>query len=213
MDIQLVFTLLGWIYFIILVVSVALYVLGAIGLFTIGKRRGLKNYALSWVPMGANWALGDVADQYSLVSKGQKTSLRKVLLWLSLGAYTVYMLGALVYLFNFIGNIEVINNISNTSTELLMIFQLLLPMIIGGGIAMIAALVCRIFAYIARYRLFASCKPSAATTFIVLSIFFPWLLSIFTFAVRNHDEGMPKPEATNPAVANQLSETNQPASI
>ena len=48
-----------------------------------------------------------------------------------------------------------------------------------------------VFAYLAYYDLFKSCKPDNAVLFLVLSIFVNVTLPFFIFACRKADEGMP----------------------
>jgi len=65
-------------------VSIAVYVLSALALYAIARRRELKNPWLSWVPVGNVWILGSISDQYSYVAKGEVKSKRKILLALNI---------------------------------------------------------------------------------------------------------------------------------
>ena len=44
--------------------GILLWVLASIGLTTIANRRGLHNGWLSWLPVGYDWTIGNIADQY-----------------------------------------------------------------------------------------------------------------------------------------------------
>ena len=44
--------------------SIAAYVLQALGLYTIAKRRGISNPWLAWVPVAWVWVLGSISDQF-----------------------------------------------------------------------------------------------------------------------------------------------------
>ena len=63
-----------------MLVSIATYVLTALALYTIAKRRGLKNAWLAWIPVADCWLLGSLSDQYQYVVNGQHKSRRKILL-------------------------------------------------------------------------------------------------------------------------------------
>ena len=64
--------------------SIVMYVLNAVGLYRIAKRRGIHHAWLAWVPIGSNWLLGSISDHYQYVAKQKATSKRKILLILSL---------------------------------------------------------------------------------------------------------------------------------
>ena len=64
--------------------SVATYVLTALGLYTIAQRRGINKPWLAWIPVVNVWTLGCISDQYRYVVKGEKKSKRKVLIGLNI---------------------------------------------------------------------------------------------------------------------------------
>ena len=66
-----------------MLISLAVYVFTALSLYTIAARRGIKNPWLAWIPVGSNWILGSVADQYQHLVQGKITSRRKIMLSLS----------------------------------------------------------------------------------------------------------------------------------
>ncbi|MBQ2244499.1 MAG: hypothetical protein II320_01525 [Oscillospiraceae bacterium] len=67
-----------------IVISLVTYVLMAVGLYSVAKRRGIRNPWLAWIPLVNVWVLGCISDQYRYVAKGQNKSKRKVLLTLSI---------------------------------------------------------------------------------------------------------------------------------
>lgn len=67
-----------------MVIGLVAYVLMAVGLYTIAKRRGIRNPWLAWIPVANYWLLGCISDQYQYVAKGQNKSRRKLLLTLSI---------------------------------------------------------------------------------------------------------------------------------
>ena len=85
-------------YVIIMAVSVAVYVFQSLGMYTIAKRRGIRNPWLSWIPVGNMWILGSISDQYQYVVKGRVRKRRKLLLGLMIaiiGLYFVMYLGVI----------------------------------------------------------------------------------------------------------------------
>ena len=63
--------------------GIAMYVLTSLGLYTIAKRRAIRNAWLAWIPVVNCWIIGCISDQYRYVVKGQMKSRRKSLLTLS----------------------------------------------------------------------------------------------------------------------------------
>ena len=64
--------------------GIVAYVLTALALYTLAKRRGIDNAWFSWVPVLKLWIIGSLSDQYRYVVKGQIKSKRKVLVVLSI---------------------------------------------------------------------------------------------------------------------------------
>ena len=60
--------------------GIAGYVLRAVGMYTIAKRRGISNAWLSWVPVAWTWVLGSISDQFRYVTKAQVKYKRVTLL-------------------------------------------------------------------------------------------------------------------------------------
>lgn len=62
--------------------SLASYVLLALGMYTIAKRRGIQHAWLAWVPVANVWLLGCVSDQYQQVARGKQKAKRRTMMWL-----------------------------------------------------------------------------------------------------------------------------------
>lgn len=178
-------------YLLLLAFSVVSYILTALGMYTIAKRRGIHHAWLAWIPVGSNWLLGSISDQYQYVAKGRVRNRRKVLLGLSLGMFAVIAL----MLVGFV--MMLISEISGADAS---------EMMFGGAIALILlcyfamfvlAIILLVFEYIALYDLFASCEPDNSVLYLVLSILVGVVLPFFVFACRNKDKGMP-PRKTQP---------------
>ena len=63
--------------------TLALYILQALGLYTIAKRRGIAHAWLAWIPFGSAWILASISDDFKARRNGKKEKLRIALLALT----------------------------------------------------------------------------------------------------------------------------------
>lgn len=171
--------------------TILLWVLASIGLTTIANRRGLRNGWLSWLPVGYDWTLGNIADQYRYLARGEIRSRRKALLALSIAnlimgvVVTVASIGAIV-------NVLLYSMTTDIESIVLAVVSSLgsvgFVAIINLGVT-IALVVLR---FIALYDVYASTSLGNETLFLVLSIIFPVTRPFFLFCNRNKDTGMPR---------------------
>ena len=174
-----------------MLLSIASYVLTALALYTIARRRGLKNPWLAWIPVADSWLLGSLSDQYRYVVKGEHKSKRKLLLFfrILITIMWISLIGLLVNLcFHAVGNAffgtmseERIFQILHQALNLLVVC---LPLI---GISIAYA----VFRYMALYDIYKSLDPANCVLFLVLSILFGVTEPFFLFFSRNKDDGMP----------------------
>ena len=171
--------------------GIALYVLRALGLYSIAKRRGINHPWMSWVPVLDLWVLGCISDQYQYVVNGNIRNKRKWLLGLSIAMAVLYIVFAVligVAVFGAVGGMTgSMSDNQLVATLLGPVMGLVVGLIPLVGIA-IAVMVIR---YVAMYDLYTSCNPQNNVLFLVLSIFFTVAEPFFLFFVRNKDEGMP----------------------
>lgn len=171
--------------------GIAAYVLTALALYTVAKRRGLKNPWLAWIPVADSYLLGSLSDQYRYVVNGENKSKRKILLVLriliavmstALFAVLIAMcIQAFGGIMRGIGEDELVGQILGLALSL---FGLSLPLI---GIAIAYT----VFRYMALYDVYKSMDPSNCILFLVLSILFGITRPFFLFFSRNKDDGMP----------------------
>ena len=174
-----------------MLLSIASYVLTALALYTIARRRRLKNPWLAWIPVADSWLLGSLSDQYRYVVKGEHKSKRKILLFFRvlITIMWISLMGLLVNLcFHAVGNAfwgtmteDRVFQILHQALNLLVV---LLPLI---GISIAYA----VFRYMALYDLYKSLDPANSVLFLVLSILFGVTEPFFLFFSRNKDDGMP----------------------
>ena len=171
--------------------GVALYVLTAMGLYTIAKRRAINKAWLAWVPVVNCWLVGCISDQYRYVVKGQMKSKRKSLLILTI---VQLVLGIALLAAGIVTGISAANSaifgaswgrvMDTILVPLIVTLSLLLPM---AGVAVAKAIIY----YMAMYDLYTSCAPENNVLFLVLSIIFRVTEPFFIFFNRNNDKGMP----------------------
>ena len=171
--------------------GIAAYVLTALALYTVAKRRGLKNPWLAWIPVADSYLLGSLSDQYRYVVNGENKFKRKILLVLriliavmstALFAVLIAMcIQAFGGVMRGIGEDELMDQLLGLALSLL---GLSLPLI---GIAIAYT----VFRYMALYDVYKSMDPSNCILFLVLSILFGITRPFFLFFSRNRDDGMP----------------------
>ncbi len=194
------------------VFSIVTYVLTALAMYTIAKRRGLNRPWLSWVPVVNCWVLGSLSDQYQYVVRGENRSKRKSLLVLSIlsaALSTAVVVMAIVFLTQLAmsawypgyPDAQMTRTVISSGIGLL---GLCLPML---GVALAFAII----RYMALYDVYRSMDPGNAVLFLVLSILFRPTIPFFLFFNRNKDGGMPPRRQPDPVYeASQQEPWRQP---
>lgn len=176
--------------------SIASYILTALGLYTIAKRRGISKPWLAWIPVANAWTLGCISDQYRYVVKGETKSKRKILLGLNIALYAsivaMYIL-LIAAAFQAVGSAigaasehQIISAMLNAISTVLFVF---IPV-------MAISITYQVIYFMALYDVYKSCDPEHGVLFLVLSILFSITQPFFLFFSRKKDYGMPtrKPE-------------------
>lgn len=179
------------------VIAVAGYILVALGMYTIAKRREIRNPWLAWIPLGQIWILGCISDQFRYVTMGQEKSKRKLLLWLEIGVAALATV-VCVMIFSVLWNTAlnfpsdqvvtdqlIVERVSAVSDRLMGILLLSL-LLLGLGIAY------TVIMYMALYDLYRSCDPARAVLYTLLTVFLGALaMGITVLVCRDKDFGMP----------------------
>lgn len=182
---------------VVLVCCLVGWVLRSMSLHSIAKRRGIRNPWLAWIPIGSEWVLGSVADQYQHLVKGKITSRRKILMLLTVATGVVavaYIAAAAVI------GIQIEVEGRTDINPLVMIIPYLLLM--GTVVSRL------VFYHMSNYDLYRSCRPNGATAFLVLGIIFGVCEPFFYLACRKKDLGMAVSEPTAPAAPVELPKVN-----
>ena len=167
--------------------GIAAYVLTSLAIYTISRRRGLKNPWLAWVPVVNCWLLGSISDQYRYVVKGENKSKRKWLLGLNLVQAVIALSVVVLAAFAVAGAIFSVSDAAvmrSVNGPLMGILGLILPLVSVS----IALCVIR---YMALYDVYRSLDPNNAVLYLVLSILFSPTEPFFLFFNREKDLGMP----------------------
>lgn len=202
-----------------MLLGVATYVLTALALHTLAKRRGIHNPWLAWIPFGSSWLLGCISDQYRAVACGETKNRRKVLLVLDIlltvfaiatvALCIVMVLELLTMGLDSAGTLDQMTE-STAATLLASLLGPAMGMLLMSIPMAIAGITFAVFYYIALHDVYKSCDPANATLFTVLSVLFNITLPMFLFFVcRNKDDGMPQ-RTGNPVTTPEMPTGQEP---
>ena len=177
--------------------SVAMYVFGSLGLYTLASRRGIRNPWLAWIPVVNVWIIGSLSDQYRYVVKGEEKNKRKTLLILHI---INFVLGIALLVFLILLVVGLVRHEMYNYSESAAQMEILRSAIGMGCVGMIltgTAIALAIIRYMALYDIFMSMDPGNCVLYLVLSIIFSFTEPFFLFFNRTSDKGMP-PRRENP---------------
>ena len=187
------------------------YVLLAFGLYTVAKRRGVRNPWLAWLPFGQSWMLGCISDQYQFVAWRRNKNKRKAMLWLDIISAVlccitlVLLANALVELFRYVdiktfamyGEVYMEEDMfAHVPDEALMeIASAMMKVLLPAFLLMGTTIALTVLRYLALHDLYRSCDPSSATAYTLLSIFLGNIaMGVAVLMCRNKDFGMHPPQ-------------------
>lgn len=170
--------------------SIASYVMTALALYTIAKRRGLHKPWLAWIPVVDSWLLGSISDQYRYVAQGQTKSKRKWLLGLEIAVVAIavvfFSLCASIIIQSFFSTVSYYGDgfLRSVTGSLISMLALLVPLAA-------VAIAKTVITYMALYDVYKSLEPANCVMYLVLSILIPVTQPFFLLCNRNKDLGMP----------------------
>ena len=194
--------------------GILVYILQALALYTIAKRRGINKPWLAWIPLVNVWILGAVSDQYQYVVKRQVKNKRKALLGLNIaiGVLASVVITASIWIvvdmiLTLTGLWNIHPNLQPSSDMLMQMAGEYIGVLLVAVLAIIPLLVLSIiqtiFFYMALYDVFRSCEPKNSTLYLVLSlvgnVVVEGAYSIFLMLCKDKDLGMP-PRKEEPEV-------------
>lgn len=179
-----------------LIAGAVQFILRAVGLYKMSKTLNIRNGWIAFIPFFSDYTLGKISDKYKnpLTEKISGMGLAMAIL----GALT--SVAAAVYVISWLEFIERMlrlygfENLDSDMVEAEIFYQSIslakiLLIIFAAGITY------AVIYFISIWRLFKIFSPMNATVFLVLSIFIPFLMPVFIFAVRNN---IPGPEEKKP---------------
>jgi len=179
-----VLTFLGVVCGLVLFALIS-YILLSVGLHRLARDRKIRHGWLAWLPLGREWILGSIADQYQHVVKGRVKSRRKTLLGF----------GITVLILSLVQLACVICTNAYTFNWFIIDYYLAMQLSVAAELLSVAvsvvSLIWFIWEYIVLFDLYASCEPDGAPAFLVVSLVIPVTLPFFVFACRKLEYGMP----------------------
>ena len=149
-------------------VFLASYVFFGWSMSRMAQRRGIAGWILGWFPMMNLWIMGSLCDQYRYVVFGKKSRSRFWLPILAVVLEVLVVFGAL----GLQGQAGFLPALWATALDVTM-----------------AVFLVRI--YLSLYRLYVSCEPRHAVSWLVLSVVLPFLPVVFLLAGKEKEQGMP----------------------
>ena len=175
---------------IVLVCCLVGWILSSVGLHKVAKRRGIAHAWVAWLPIGREWVLGSVSDQYQHLVQGKITARRGILLILEVASIVV----GIVYVVT-TAMAEIMAVADGSVGGVLLAVGI--PYLLFLGVAVTNM----VFYQICNFDLYRSCKPESAVVFLVLGIVLPVCQPFFYFACRKKDLGMVVPQPVTPEPA------------
>lgn len=184
----------GMVYVVVLcfslLLSLTLLVLRAFSMYTIAKRRGLRNPWLVWIPIANRWMIGSFSDQYRYLVKGEIKNKRKYLLGFAVGNVMLGMIAAIVCAV-LAGRLIVSGGSLSDGQMATMVVGPAISVLAVSAVLAVTRLVEYVLRQVCMYDLYRSCDPGNAVAYLVLGILFFVLEPIFLICVRKKDGGLP----------------------
>jgi len=170
------------------ILGIGCYVFESIGLYTMSKRRGIAKAWLVWIPFGFWWGIGSLADQCIELEQNKRTVFRHLLLWVGIVGVAVSVISGMFTTLIFLFSDMMIGARVGSSGGFAQVHY------VASLVGTLILLAVRIAALFSLHRIYKSCTPSSSVALLVLSIFFPIIVPFTLFALRNRDDGMPRPQ-------------------
>ena len=180
-------------YGVIILGGIALYVLRALGLYTMAQRRGIPKSWLAWVPVLNLWVLGSLSDQYRYVVRRQFRSRRKWMLILSVASLVLGIVFSALYTGGLVSMAFRLPQLQDWQ-EFLYMARYQPVLVAAAGVSALSAAVNLLLAllqWVSLRDVYASSRPEKTFLYTLLSILLPVAVPFFLFVCREKDGGMP----------------------
>jgi len=191
---------------IMFALGILMYVFESLGLYTVAKRRGIKCYGLSWVPVGNLWIIGKLADQFDNYKNGKNIKLSLILL---IGGIATFVMAIIITI------VTIPSAIALSGATTSQVTSAVGAILIIDVLLWIIAVATAVFEFIALYKIYMAATPNSAVVLLVLSIIFSVIIPFVLFANRKKDDGFIQVDndrkAAQQAPAQPLPQFNAPA--
>ena len=180
-------------YGIVILGGIALYVLQALGLYTLAQRRGIRKSWFAWIPVLSLWTLGSLSDQYRYVVRHQFRSRRKWLLILSLVGCVLGVASSALYTGGVVSLMMGLPMVQDMQ-DMLYLLQTQPVLMAAAGISCVVFglnMVGMFLRWVCLHDVYASCVPEKKVLYTLLSILLPVVIPVLLFLCREKDVGMP----------------------
>ena len=189
--------------------GIVAYILEALALYTIAKRRCIKKPWLAWIPLVNVWILGAVSDQYRYVTKGEVKNKHKWMLGLNILLAALEIVAVVGMIYAIVSKLIVIG----PSDEEMVGSAIGALMELAGVAALVvlpllaAVAVTKVLRWLCVYDVLRSCEPKNTNVYFWVSLGLAFagisgLESVFMMVVMNKDQGMPPRKQGTPAPGN-----------
>lgn len=188
-----------------ILVRLAVYVVRSFSMYIIADRRWLDHCWLAWIPVGRDWLLGALSDDYRHRMDGKRQYRGRILLGLSIASVVLGILGTFPLLM-MIG-LELGGGFVFTE----MLFAVIAIDVVAGVLGLAVGIARLVFHHMSIYDVYRSCMPKYSVLFLVLGIFLGFLEPFFLMACRNKDDGLrkEKPKAEEKPAPEQKPQAEQ----
>ena len=166
--------------------SLVLFIIKGIGLYRMANTLSIKNAWLSFIPFADLYMLGTIASKY-IKRDGSKSAKFGIILPVFYAvAYIItiaFTISFVVLCLNLIVDAE--EALMNPNSFSITIADFI-PSIVLFISTLVLGIVYKVLLYVSLWRIFAIFDSDNATIFLVLSIIFSPLVSIFVFVMRNN---------------------------
>lgn len=169
-------------------VQIALYILNGIGICKMSSSLNISLGWLGFVPVASLFQIGRIGQSY--VKRDGRPSA-KFSLWLLVCGIAMYIIAAVLTVFTVLFAFSLISfaeaAIENGDAMRIEMFAGIIPVIILCFILFAIEITYIILYYVNLWRVFSIFDNKNATLFLVLSIIFPFLASVFVFVIKNKE--------------------------
>ena len=174
------------------------YIMQAIALNEIGKKRGVNNPWLAWIPVVgfAVWVLGSIVDSYE-AEKGVKRKWRVVLVTTAIAMVSLMIIGYIMYIAGIVIMVAMSEYYYEASAAIpmaLCVLGLIVLLVAYAASIAYAASMC-----ICIFKLFESTVPEKALKYLLFSILVPLAYPICLLKCRNKGYSVPEQVQQTPA--------------